>query len=380
MIHKTFCIATVIWLAVTCSLNAKTRFFIQTFAEGDQDGKVASGGLGYFETQAANAIEEAFPCAQVNSISAVRALLGHERMRQLLGSGGDETTLQNLAGAMGCEYLVILNISVRANIAIIKATCYDSKKAGKMAMAAEMGPYGEGTLDAIDKVVETLVDDLKEYEICPYYGPVTIEIKSTLDDTKTDHLSAPCGSGGNVAVTTRLESNSTLKWELNKYSVRAADGNVTYDLNEKTTVISEYPCYRCKDGNEGAAKITETNEQEVKVEGLSSESVSEGKQVKDARIKLDFLDDGTYTVLVEATSKQGNLKITTEKKVEGICEAESEPRDTKNKKVDVPIKAVFGPYQGTIKDKTLHQKETKDVSQGKEKTTVTIDFTLSRND
>jgi hypothetical protein len=143
------------------------------------------------------------------------------------------------------------------------------------------------------------------------------------------------------------------------------------------TIVSNYSCYKCDNG-QGEAKITETTESEAKTQGLSDESVSEGKQVKDARIKLVFLDDGTYTILVEATSKQGNMKVTTEKEVEGICESESEPRDTKNKKIDVPIKAVFGPYKGSLKDKTLSQNETKDISNGKEKTTLKIDFTLTQ--
>jgi hypothetical protein len=146
------------------------------------------------------------------------------------------------------------------------------------------------------------------------------------------------------------------------------------------TVESNYPCYKCKNNDQGSAKITETKESEAKTEGLSNESVSEGKQVEDARVKLVFLENGTYTILIEATSKKGVLNETTEKKVEGICESESEPKDTKNKSIDLPLKVVFGPYQGTTKDKVLQQKETKDISQGKEKATLTLDFTLTRKD
>jgi hypothetical protein len=363
-------------LAALGPTEAKTRFFIQRVAEGDQNGKVAEGGLGYFETTAANKIIEAFPCAEVNSTTVVAALLGLERMKQLLGTG-DENALQNIAGAMGCEYLVALKINVTGQNALVSAFCMDSKKAKTLARRSENGPLNTA-LEMIDKVVKNMVDDLKEYEICPYYGPVTIEVKSELDDSKTDYVPAPCGSGDMVTINTTQKSNSTLKWELNKYTVRAADGTANYDLNEKMTIESNYSCYKCKNGDQGAAKITETTESEAKTQGLSDESVSEGKQVKDARIKLTFLDDGTYTVLVEATSKQGNMKVTTGKKVEGICESESEPEDTKNKKIDVPIKAVFGPYKGSLKDKTLHQNETKDLSNGKEKTTLKLDFTLTQ--
>jgi hypothetical protein len=116
------------------------------------------------------------------------------------------------------------------------------------------------------------------------------------------------------------------------------------------------------------------------VQGLSRESVSDGAQVSDARIRITFLDDGTYLLTVKATSEKGPMKITTEKKVDGPCTSsnENEPPDTKTKSIDVPITAVFGPYKGTPEDKVLSQNEEKDVSQGKEKTTVKIDFTLAR--
>ncbi len=61
-----------------------------------------------------------------------------------------------------------------------------------------------------------------------------------------------------------------------------------------------------------------------------------------------------------------------------MCESESEPKDTKNKSIDIPFVEVFGPYKGTAQDKVLSQKETKDVSNGAEKVTVTIDFTLTQ--
>jgi hypothetical protein len=125
--------------------------------------------------------------------------------------------------------------------------------------------------------------------------------------------------------------------------------------------------------------FTDTRNSEAKAEGLSNESISEGKKIDDARVQIVFKDDGTYLVLVKATSKKGNLKETTETKTQGACEGESKPPVTKNKSIDIPITAVFGPYQGSAEDKVLSQKETKDVSQGKETTTVSIDFNLVKN-
>ncbi|MDF1547809.1 MAG: hypothetical protein P1P88_08290 [Bacteroidales bacterium] len=57
------------------------------------------------------------------------------------------------------------------------------------------------------------------------------------------------------------------------------------------------------------------------------------------------MEDGTYFLLIKATSEKGSLKIATEKEVDGPCMIgnEDEPPDTKNKSVDVPVNAVFGP-------------------------------------
>ena len=204
-----------------------------------------------------------------------------------------------------------------------------------------------------------------------------VDVKTELEDSQTDNVNCPCG--GDVAtINTTRKTNATMKWELNKVGKNSCSGTAKYDLNEKMTIESIYPCIKCKNGDQGFTKITETNESEAKVEGLSNESVSEGQQVADARIMLYFLEDGTYNVLVKATSKEGVLKVTTEKKYEGACESESEPKDTKNKSIDIPFVHVLGPYKGTAQDKVLSQKETKDISMGNEKVTLTVDFTLTQ--
>jgi hypothetical protein len=206
---------------------------------------------------------------------------------------------------------------------------------------------------------------------------VNIEVKSERDESSSTSTTCDAGS---IVTDIDIKSNSTLRWELVKESLEGASGTVTYDLKENYKTVISNSCYVCKDGTKGFAKTTETKESEAKVEGLSNESVSDGAQVADARIRISFLDDGTYLLSVKATSEKGPMKITTMKKVDGPCMGnnENEPPDTKNKSIDVPFTAVFGPYKGTPQDKVLSQSEEKDVSQGKEKASVKIDFTLTR--
>lgn len=352
---------------------ARVNFFIVTQPNSELvDAKTACI---VFETALFNDLRVAFPCVDFLDQGSLHEMLGFERKRALLGSG-DDSVLQNLAGAVGSDYLVKLTADVNGSQLYLSVFCMDMRKAEVLARTDAYGTIGEAGSNA-KKVSKELVKQLKDYEICPYSGPLTIDVKSELDDSKTDYINCPCGGDIAVVNTTR-KTNATMKWELNKIGKNSCSGTAKYDLYEKMTVESTFPCIKCKNGDQGSTKITETDESEAKVEGLSNESISEGQQVSDARIMLYFLEDGTYNVLVKATSKKGVLKVTTEKKYEGACESESEPKDTKNKSIDIPFTEVFGPYKGTAQDKVLSQKETKDISVGPEKVTLKIDFTLTQ--
>ncbi len=352
---------------------ARVKFYVVTQSKSELvDAKTICE---VFETTLFNDLKAAFPCVDYFNQGALHAILDWERKRALLGSG-DDSVLQDLAGAVGSDYLVKFTSDVIGSQMYLSVFCMDMRKAEVLARTDAYGTIGQAESNA-KKVSKDLIKQLKEYEICPYSGPLTIDVKSELDDSKNDNVNCPCG--GDVAtITTTRKTNATMKWELTKIGKNSCSGTAKYDLNEKMTIESIYPCIKCKNGDQGFTKITETNESEAKVEGLSNESVSEGQQVADARIALYFLEDGTYNVLVKATSKKGVLKVTTEKKYEGACESESEPKDTKNKSIDIPFVEVFGPYKGTAQDKVLHQKETKDISVGNEKVTLTIDFTLTQ--
>ncbi len=355
---------------------AKPKFFIQTSASGDEGGKLAEAYLGYFETLVSNNLEKTFPCIEINSISAVRSLLELERMKQLLGTG-DDNALSNIAGSMGCEYLVSLKVTVKNNTAIITAFCMDSKKTKTLARATETAAHGSAGLSAMEKVAKKLVDDLKEYEICAYTGKVTIEVESEKEETTSS--SAICDNGI-ITTQIKVKSKSNLKWELNKNGLRKGDGDVSYDLNENTETTINNPCYICPNGQKVIAQINEKKDVEAKTNGLSNESVSEGQKTADCRIKIVFLTDGTYHILVEATSQKGKMKTTVDKKVNAPCAdgKEEKPKEPRNNEIEVPLKIVLGPYKGTTEDKVLSQNESKDLSQGKEKTTVKINFSLSR--
>lgn len=340
-----------------------------------------SGGLNaIFLTDVVNEMEKNFPCIGVTDPKAISACMGELRLQSTpaFGSRDVRPVISRLANSLAnpdfaVKYCMYVNSEENATASV---TCAN-KEGEIIADFTESFPISQVTGEGIIPPVKRLVDQLKKHEICPYTGSVNIEVKSEKEESTSSSI--PC-EAGSIVTDVEITSNSTLKWELMKEEIAMTSGSVSYDHKEKIRSVTRNSCYICKDGTKGFATITETTETEANAQGLSNESVSDGAQVSDARIRIAFLDDGTYMLTVKATSEKGPMKITTEKKVNGPClnENENEPPDTKTKSIDVPFTAVFGPYKGTPTDKVLSQSEEKDLSQGKEKVTLKIDFTLTR--
>jgi hypothetical protein len=333
-----------------------------------------------FMSDVSNEVRKNYPCVMVTDPVSIEYCMGELRLQSTPAFGGRDVgpVVSKIASSLtNPDFAVKYSMYVKSEeMSQVTVICANSE--GEiLADFTEPFPPGEVTGKSIISPVKRLMDQLKKHEICPFTGTVNIEVKSEREESSS--TSTPCDAGL-IVTDVEINSNSTLRWELVKEDLVETSGTVTYDMKENYKTVISNSCYVCEDGTKGFAKITETRDSEAKVEGLSNESVSDGAQVSDARIRIAFLDDGTYLLTVKATSEKGPMKITTEKKVDGPCTSsnENEPPDTKTKSIDVPFTAVFGPYQGTASDKVLSQNEEKDVSQGKEKATVKIDFTLTR--
>lgn len=331
-------------------------------------------------TDISNEVRRTYPCVGITDPKSIEACMGELRLQSTPEFGGRDVgpIVNKIARSLtNPDFAVKYSVYVISE-EMAQATVLCSNSEGEI-LAEFTEPFSPGEVDgnSIIKPVKRFMELLKKHEICPYTGSVNIEVVSEREESSSS--STPCESGM-VVTDVEINSSSTLRWELVKEDLARTSGTVTYDMKEKYKTVISHSCYVCKDGTKGFAKITETTESEANVQGLSNESVSEGAQVSDARIRIAFLDDGTYLIRVKATSEKGPMKITEEKKIDAPCtEAnENEPPDTKTKSIDVPFTAVFGPYQGTPEDKVLSHNEEKDLSQGKEKTTVKIDFSLTR--
>ncbi len=361
-------------MGVKFSEAAKPKFFICTSANSIEAGAY----LAYFESKVFNALKKEFPCVEISSQSTISAVLELERMKQLLG--GEERDLASIGEAMGSDFLVSLKVRVLQGTALVDAFCADTRKSKVISRAGESAAHGGAGLDAVEKVSNQLVDGLKQYEICPFKGTINVTVNSERTDQKVESYAVFCnGAQGLYRLETNINDNSDIKWKLNKTGKYTTGGTVTYRLYEETTIEEQNDCYPCPGGRQAPHLYNEKVVKRANVEGLSNESVSEGLQIDDARSTITFNENGTYILKVEAASRKGDSKKKTERKSQGSCDNKSKT-DNDDKKVDVPLFEIFGPFKGTSLDKVLSESDTKvrEDPSIKEKTTITFDFNLTK--
>jgi hypothetical protein len=355
---------------------ANPRFYIMT--SGNQKGTAVYES--YIESCLFKELKKNFPCVDYSDESTVAAILELERQKQLLGAG-DDNALANIAGAMGCEYLVGCNVLLSENSLTISLFCMDNKRLKTIARASSQSGINEAGLDAVESTCKQLVEGLKEYEICPFTGPITVEVNSSLNTSKTDTYEVYCNGGdGLYKKVSETDKTSHMLWQLEKTAKYTTSGSVEYQNSEITNVEEQNDCYSCASGRKGPRMYTEETTATAEVRGLSKESVSEGQQIEDARAQLVFNPDGTYFLTVKAASKKGDLIEKITKHAEGTCDNISSPPETNTRKADIPLKQNFGPFQGTSLDKTLTGKDSFTVIDPitEEKTTYTFEFNLRR--
>jgi len=357
---------------------ANKRFFFATSANN----KEASAYMAYFESKVFNALKKDFPCVEINSQSAVAALLDLERQKQLLGTGSEDA-ISNIAEAMGSDFLISLKVKVIEGTAIIDAFCADSRRAKVISRASASAPHGSAGVDAVEEVSRQLIEGLKQYEICPFTGPVSITINSVTDSTNIVDYGVYCnGVDQRYHQELKIKNNTFSDWRLERKGISKTDGTMTFYSNEESKVTEENGCYTCKSGREGGRTYIETRSMKVKGSGISHESIRDGKPQDDTRIDLKFLENGTYLITVKGTSQTVNGEDKVVTKAEGTCD--NMPQETKvvPREIKIPLKVIFGPYQGKTTDKLLQQKDTKETIDPatREKSTITIDFTLKQKE
>ena len=360
----------------------KPHFFIEcNQALGDTAAKYARA----YERLMADYLEKAFPCADISTQGDVYLKLDKDRYNQL--TGDEYYKIGSYCNDLPHDYWVhlVLNDYTEGKVMVV-ARCFKYKKidciadAGNVRVANDFGSLTQGC----KTMSQRLIDMLGKFEICPFTGPVAITISSDLDSTNVEEYGVFCNQMDQQYRKEVVIKNHTFSdWKLERKGIPWTEGTMTFYTDEMTKTTEEDGCHKCKTGKrEGGLVTTLTSSMKVKGTGISHESQFQGKKQDDTRIELQFLENGKYLVLAKGTSQAvtGEDKVVTQ--AEGTCD--NQPQETKllPRDIRIPLRVIFGPYDGKATDKLLQHKDTKEIKDpvSNEKQTITIDFSLTQKD
>lgn len=372
--------AIVLIISISDSFAQKPGFFVKcTEAVGD----TASKYVRNFERLVGTDLSEAFHCATVNTQSSLNARLKWEKEYQLMGG---ESEL-NVCSYLKCDYLVILKmIEANPHLLQVSATCIDYRKKEDIADAivnfTTSMDYA-GFAAACKEISNKLIKEMGQYEICPFMGPVTLQIKSETDTTITEDYGVYCNQmDQRFHKVTEVNNLTESNWQLERKGIPWTVGTMTFNTSEHTSVEENNGCYKCKSGREGGRTIKLDKSFRVQGSGISHESIRKGVPQEDTRIELQFLESGKYIIKIKGTSLPATGEDKATESAVGTCDNITVPPKRNPREISIPINAVFGPYTGKTTDKILNQKDSKTVRNPltKEKETITIDFSLKQKE
>jgi hypothetical protein len=375
-------------LTLTKKVTGQQVFFLinGTAKNDNEDQRIVSKGYNEaFVVDFVQAIQKEFPCAMVRNLPDAKKIIQEMRLwgTPAFGNQNVGPIINNLIKAIAnSDYWVSYSLyPINEESAIAEVKC--SNRKGKSLVEFSITLNNNSLLNpAIIEPVDRLVKLLTKYEICPYTGPINVEVKTELIEKKTESYPIYCnGMDGVYKLDKSINKTSLANWKLNKIDKIQTNGSVTYNLREETQIDEQNDCFTCPSGRLGPRWYKEKVLKTAKIEGISKESVVDKQQIEDARAEITFLDNGTYMLKVQAASRKGDLNLRTDKHAEGTCSNDNPPPENITKKADISLDENFGPYSGTSLDKVLNQKETitRVDPVTKEKTTITFDFSLKRD-
>lgn len=371
----------ILLMPVTVLVAQKPHFAITTECEQT---KYALKYIVPFEKIMSKALKVEFPCAEVSSSNDIRRKLGEMRDMELQGKD-IPAELNNVGKDLPHDYWVYLGVHdyIEGKVQL-EARCYKCKRNDCIADAGSMVVANNeaAVTDACNKLSKQLIDLLNQKEVCPFKGPVSITVNSIKDSTELVEYGVYCNeSDQQYRKETVIKNNTFSDWKLQRKGISWAEGTMTFTTNQSTKITEENGCYTCKTGREGGRSYTNEISYSVEGSGISHESNYKGKPQEDTRIELDFFADGAfkYYILAKGTSLPASGQERHIEEAQGTCD--NVPRTTKSspREIRIPLWIVFGPYPGKISDDVLQHKESQVITNlNGEKSTVTIDFSLTR--
>jgi len=360
--------------------SKQPHFYINSFLTCDTSlTQSLNQKINFLQEHLAIKLSEVYKCASITTKFEVVSTLKNLREASYLGANIDER-LSDVAKSTVSDYLVAINAKVTGQTAIVRVLCMDPKTVKTLANAFISLPYNNMEVSTYEKISNDIINGLKTYEICPFKGEITVKVIGTKKDKQTEEYSVYCnGVDGMYHKTTTIDNYSESDWTVRKVGKETASGSVQFNLSQELTIDEINPCYECNPTKQGQRTYYEKTTTYADIQKSSTSGDDLGIILDSARVILNFLDDGTYTVRIKATSKQGEKKTIREVKAMGVCDNSNEsPKKTINK-IDEGLYELLGPFTGTAQDKVLSQKNTitKTTESGEEQT-IAYEFNLTR--
>lgn len=362
----------VLFTSVMAYAQKKPQFNIECQIKSDTAKKYADG----FERIMEYYLQQEFSCCKTVTRGDIQFKLERDKFMQLTYG----TDMQSYCKELACDYLVILYLQESELGIAATASCI--KWEGKEPLARETIIAKDDIVELMKSVSKSLTDQLARYEICPFEGQVNFEVNSLKDTTIEVNHSVYCnGIDQNYKMVAQMTGNTHSIWQLQKKEKEFADGEVSFTITEENTVSEEDGCHKCEESErEGGRSMYSSSKVNYSSDGISHESKLDGEAHADARIVLDFMTNDTYTITIMATSEE--YPCISEGYIEAVGTCDGMPRKSvnENRKVSVFAYPRFGPYKGKPTDKVLSMKDsiTYYEPSSKEKTTIIIDYTLTR--
>lgn len=121
--------------------------------------KEAAAVAGQLAFEIAKYIDEEYPCAQTMTQADVVNLLGHERSRELLGSG-DPEALNRIAGAVSADYLLSVTVTAMGPGKYSLNGAMINERSLKTEAHSGTGPNTGDVVDAIDAFADQFTASL----------------------------------------------------------------------------------------------------------------------------------------------------------------------------------------------------------------------------
>jgi hypothetical protein len=132
---------------------------LQIFVLGNSNSKKAETIENWLKVRVTHLLRDQYPCASNQSDDDVADMLKFERERQLLGAG-DPDALSNIAGGLGAQFVVSVNVIQVNGTFTLNATGFDDRRGKVVSKQAAVAHSEDEALDAAESLAEKMVSDL----------------------------------------------------------------------------------------------------------------------------------------------------------------------------------------------------------------------------